>query len=131
MSLAKPVKYTDQVDSGWSTSAVDTFRVTARPDSDDPVLLELDGRCPRCQDPMQHTESLIAFKGVSTTSDGSLRATVKSLRDSGLLNEALLPAEFSVQCCCKVKHPDPLGRSGLTGCGASWRMRIETVGEEE
>jgi hypothetical protein len=129
MNLSKPVKYTDEVDPAWSVDAVETFQVTPRPDSQDPVALELGGLCPRCKDHMQHTEFLIAFKGVSPTSPDALHATVKKLRESGLLKEPLLPAEFSVRCCCQVKHPDPLGRSALTGCGATWKMRIESVDE--
>jgi hypothetical protein len=78
---------------------------------------------------MQHTEFLIAFKGVSPTSPDALHATVKKLREAGVLSEPLLPAEFSVRCCCQAKHPDSLGRSGLTGCGATWKMRIESVDE--
>lgn len=127
--MSKPLKYTDEVDPAWSTTAVETFQVTPRPDSEDPVALGLDGLCPRCKDHMQHTEFLIAFKGVSPTSPDALRATVKTLRDAGMVNEPLLPAEFSVRCCCQVRHPDRLGRSGLTGCGATWKMRIESVDE--
>jgi hypothetical protein len=127
--LSKPLKYTDEVNPAWSTAAVETFQVTPRPDSDDPVALELDGRCPRCKDHMQHTEFLIAFKGVSSTSPDTLRATVKVLREGGAVKERLLPAEFSIRCCCQAKHPDPLGRSGLTGCGAIWKMRIDSVDE--
>jgi hypothetical protein len=126
---SKPLKYTDEVNPAWSTAAVETFHVTPRPDSEDPVVLDLDGHCPRCRDHMQHTEFLIAFRGVSSTSPNALRATVKTLRDAGLVNESLLPAEFSVRCCCQVEHADPLGRSGLTGCGATWKMRIESVDE--
>jgi hypothetical protein len=127
--LSKPLNYTGEVDAVWSTAAVETFQVTPRPDSEDPVALELNGLCPRCKDHMQHTEFLIAFKGVSPTSPDTLRATVKTLRDAGVVSEPLLPAEFSVRCCCQVKHPDRLGRSGLTGCGATWKMRIESVDE--
>jgi hypothetical protein len=81
---------------------------------------------------MQHTEPLIAFRGVTTTSVDALRATVKTLRETGMMTEPLLPAEFSVRCGCRVKHPDPLGRADVSGCGAIWKMRIETVdGEAE
>jgi hypothetical protein len=128
--LTKQFKYTDEVDPAWSTAAVKTFHVTPRPDSEDPVALELDGLCPRCKDHMQHTEFLIAFRGVSPTSPDALRETMKALRQAGVVKEQLLPAEFSVRCCCQGKHPDPLGRSGLTGCGAIWKMRIESVDEE-
>lgn len=75
------------------------------------------------------TEFLIAFKGVSPTSHDALRTMVKTLREAGMVNEPLLPAEFSVRCSCQVKHPDRLGRAGLTGCGATWKMRIEIVDE--
>lgn len=129
MILSKPIKYTDEIDPAWSITAVDTFKVTPRPDFDDPVALTLDGRCPRCNDPMEHTEFLIAFRGVGPTSPDALRAAVKPLWEAGELNKPALPAEFSVRCCCQVKHPDRLGRSGLTGCGAAWKMRIESIDE--
>lgn len=127
--MSKPVKYTDDVDPAWSAAAVDSFDVVPHPDSADPVALELDGRCPRCKDHMQHTEFLIAFRGVSPTSTDALRATLKTLRDTGVVSEPLLPAEFSIRCSCQVKHPDRLGRSGLSGCGATWKMRIDSVDE--
>ena len=129
VSLRKAIKYTDEVDPTWSIASVEMFQVTPRPDSEEPVVLELDGHCPRCRDHMQHTEFLIAFKGVSLTSWPVSRDTVKSLRAAGVVNEPLLPTEFSVRCSCQVNHPDPLGRSGLTGCGAIWKMRIESVDE--
>src|SRR5262249_19742363 len=91
-ALSKPAKYTDEVDPAWSTAAVDNFRVVPHPDSADPVALELDGTCPRCQDHMQHTEFLIAFRGVSPTSPDALRATLKTLRATGIVKEQLLPA---------------------------------------
>jgi hypothetical protein len=127
--VSKPLKYTDHVDPSWSTAAVAKFQVTPLPDSDDPVALDLNGHCPRCGDPMQHTEFLIAFKGVAEMRPEAFRATVKTLREAGVVNEPLLPAEFSVQCSCQVNHPDHLGRSGLTGCGAIWKMRMESVDE--
>ncbi|MDA9491396.1 MULTISPECIES: hypothetical protein [unclassified Bradyrhizobium] len=128
--MKKPVKYIDEPDPAWSVAAVEKFEVTPHPDAHDPMMLQLDGHCPRCEDHMQHTEFLIAFKGVAPTSPDTLRAAVEALRDKGLIGESLLPAEFSVRCNCKVKHPDPLGRAALTGCGATWKMRIESFGEE-
>ncbi|KJC45376.1 hypothetical protein UB31_00290 [Bradyrhizobium sp. LTSP849] len=128
--MKKPLKYIDQPDPTWSALAVESFNVTPRPDAHDPMVLELDGNCPRCKDHMQHSEFLIAFKGVAPTSPETLRATVKTLRDAGMINGPLLPVEFSVRCRCQVVHPDGLGRSGLTGCGATWKMRIESVDEE-
>jgi hypothetical protein len=129
--LTKQLKYTDQIDPAWSETAVDRFQVTPRPDAVDPVMLELNGSCPRCGHPMQHTEQLIAFRGVTTTSVDALRAAVKTLRDTGVMTESLLPVEFSIRCGCPVKHPDPLGRSGVSGCGAIWKMRIETVEDKK
>jgi hypothetical protein len=127
--LSKPLKYTDKNDPAWSAAAVKSFQVMPLPDSDDPVALELNGLCPNCEDHMQHTEFLIAFKGVSPTSPDTLHAIVKTLRNEGQLNKPLLPTEVSIQCCCQVKHPDPLGRSGLIGCGATWKMRFESFDE--
>jgi len=66
---------------------------------------------------------------VSATTPDTLHATVKTLRVAGLMSEPLLPFEFSVRCCCQVKHPDRLRRSGLTGCGATLKMRDESVDE--
>lgn len=127
--MTKPLKYTDKVDAAWSANAVHTFQVTSIPDSD-PIVLDLDGRCPRCQDAMQDRHWLIAFSGVSSmTLDSAVQAR-EALRKTGVMDGPLLPAEFSVQCCCKIKHPDPLGRTGLSGCGAIWRMRFETVDED-
>jgi hypothetical protein len=129
--LSKPTNYTDEVLVDWARIAIDAFRVKGLPEAGDPVVLELNGNCPRCGDPMLHNESLVSFKGVAATRPDALHATVKALRDAGAMTGSLLPAEFSVGCCCKVKHPDPLGRTGLVGCGAKWKMRFESVGEAE
>lgn len=127
--MSKPLNYTDDVNLAWATIAVDKFTVTPLPTADDPVKLRLQGRCPRCNEPMEHTHNLIAFSGVAAMTPETLHATVKSLRSAGVIEEKLLPAEFSVKCCCRSNHPDRLGRSGLTGCGAIWKMRIESVDE--
>ncbi len=128
--MAKPLRYTDEMNTAWSTTAVDTFEVTAAPDYQHPVVLDLNGRCPRCDDPMEHTHWLIAFSGVSAMTRGDALHAVEALRATGVLEESLLPAEFSVQCCCETPHPDPLGRKGLLGCGAIWKMRFEAVDED-
>jgi hypothetical protein len=74
---------------------------------------------------------LIAFSGVSSMGrDDAIRA-VEALRDAGAIQKPLLPAEFTVQCKCGAPHPDSLGRSGLKGCGAVWRMRFELSEETE
>ena len=121
-----PLKYTDLVDPEWSTAALSTFKVSALPIASDPVVIELDGECPRCGHNMQHTEPLVAFRGVAPTSPEALYETVKQLRVSGLIKDKpTLPVEFSVRCECAAKHPDPLGRTSVHGCGAIWKVRIE------
>jgi hypothetical protein len=128
--MAEPLEYTDEVNPSWSETAVNTFEVAAVPDDEDPVVLDLDGRCPRCNDAMTHTHWLIAFTGVSAMDRDEALHAVEALRASGVLDKPLLPTEFSVQCSCQARHPDPLGREGLHGCGALWKMRFEAVDEE-
>jgi hypothetical protein len=123
--MAKPLNYTDEIDESWAKKAVETIHVSAEPDPTDPVVLDLEGNCPRCTDHMEDEHWLITFSGVTGMSrDDAVRA-IEALRDAGAIRESLLPAEFSVQCSCRQPHPDPLGRSGLKGCGAIWRMRFE------
>lgn len=127
--MAKPVQYTDDVDESWADTAVGRFAVTVTPSTDTPLVIELAGKCPRCGDEMAHTHWLITIRGVSVVRpDDAVRAG-EALRDAGIGPDALLPAEFSVRCRCDRKHPDPLGRTRLHGCGARWRMRFEAVGE--
>ncbi|MFE9750074.1 hypothetical protein ACFYOT_34620 [Saccharothrix saharensis] len=127
--MAKPVKYTDDVDESWADTAVERFAVTATPSVDNPLVLEIEGECPRCGDAMAHTHWLVTIRGVSVVRpDDAIRAG-EALRDAGIGPDALLPAEFSVQCRCDRKHPDPLGRTRLRGCGARWRMRFEVAEE--
>jgi hypothetical protein len=125
--LAKPLKYTDVVDDGWAAIALQTIQVAASPNADRPVVLDLAGDCPRCKDPTTDSHWLISFSGVSSMDRDDALRSIEALRDTGVLDEPLLPAEFSVQCRCTTKHPDPLGRTGLHGCGAIWRMRFEAV----
>ncbi len=125
--MTRPLKYTDDRDPAWSAAAVDGFTVTGLPDHGDPVMLALDGRCPRCADRMRHIHNLVTFAGMAAASPEAVHAAVQALRAGGALSEPLLPAEFSVQCSCDVPHPDPLGRTGLKGCGATWKMRIDAV----
>jgi hypothetical protein len=123
--MAKPLNYTDEIDESWAITAVETIRVSAEPDPRYPIVLDLEGDCPRCTDDMQDEHWLITFSGVSSMSrDDAVRA-IEALRDAGAIGEPLLPAEFSVQCSCHQTHPDPLRRSRLKGCGAVWRMRFE------
>jgi hypothetical protein len=129
--MAKPLKYTDEVDESWADKAIDTIRVSVEPDPHHPVVLDLEGKCPRCAHAMADEHWLITFSGVSGMDrDDAVRA-VEALRTASVIREPLLPAEFTIQCKCKEAHPDSLHRTGLTGCGAAWRMRIEAEEETE
>jgi len=129
--MKKSISYTYEIDETWSDKAVDTVSASAVPDALRPVVLDLEGDCPRCGHHMADEHWLITFSGVASLDrDDAIRA-VDSLRDAGAVQEPVLPAEFTVQCNCGQAHPDPLGRSGLKGCGAVWRMRFEKSQETE
>jgi hypothetical protein len=129
--MKKPLKYTDDVDETWAHKAVNTISASAVPDTLRPVVLDLEGDCPRCDHHMADEHWLIAFSGVSSMDrDDAIRA-VEAMRNAGAIREPLLPSEFTVQCNCRQAHPDSLGRSGLKGCGAVWRMRFELSEETE
>jgi hypothetical protein len=123
-------RYTDEVDEAWADKAIDTMDVSATPDTGHPVVLDLEGECPRCGHHMVDAHWLVAFSGVSGLSREDAVRAVEAMRDAGAIRAPLLPAEFTVQCKCGQAHPDPLGRTGLKGCGAAWRMRFE-LGEED
>jgi hypothetical protein len=125
MAKKRLLAYTDEVDESWAVTAVGTFQVVPSPDANRPVVLDLSGRCPRCDDAMRDTHWLIAFSGISGMSREDAVRAVDALREAGIAADPLLPAEFSVQCRCEHEHPDPLHRTGLRGCGAVWRMRFE------
>jgi hypothetical protein len=128
--MAKELSYTENHDPEWSVLAIDLFDVTPLPNAHRPVAVDLDGRCPRCREPMQDTVFLIAYSGVSSmTRDEKLHA-IEALQDMGVIDESPLPTEVSVQCVCDTTHPDPLGRKDLHGCGAIWRMRFEAFDED-
>jgi hypothetical protein len=120
--MSKAIKYTDDADPGWATTALSTIRVSPAPDGDRPVALDLDGRCPRCRDEMEHTHWLITFRGFNELSRDDKLNAAAAVRDTGV---SLLPVEFTVRCTCTAEHPDPLGRKDLKGCGAMWKMRVE------
>ena len=123
--MTKPLKYTTQIDESWADTAIDTIRVSVSPDLERPVVLNLEGHCPRCTHEIADEHWLITFTGVSSMAREDALRTIEMLRKSGALKEPVLPAEFSVKCNCAHDHPDPLRRTGLTGCGAVWRMRFE------
>ena len=127
--MKRPLKYTDRIDESWADAAVETIRVSATPSPERPIVLNLHGQCPRCAHEITDEHWLITFTGVSSMAREDAVRTIETLRQTGAFTEPLLPAEFSVQCNCGHAHPDPLGRTGLKGCGAVWRMRFES-GEE-
>jgi hypothetical protein len=129
--MVKVLKYTDEVDESWADKAIDTIAVSVSPDPAYPVVLDLAGKCPRCGHSMVDEHWLMTFSGVSGMGrDDAIRA-VEALRNASVIKVPLLPAEFSIQCKCGEAHPDSLHRSGLRGCGAVWRMRIEATEETE
>jgi hypothetical protein len=123
--MAKALKYTDEVDESWADKAIDTIAVSVTPDPAHPIVLDLDGECPRCAHPMVDEHWLITFSGVSSVGREDAIRAIEALRSASAIKEPLLPAEFTIQCKCREAHPDSLHRSGLKGCGAVWRMRIE------
>jgi hypothetical protein len=127
--MAKPLKYTDEIDVSWSVKAIETIGVSASPDPERPIVLELEGKCPRCEHPMTDEHWLITISGVSGMNRDDTFLAVEALRSADVIKKPLLPAEFTIQCKCKEAHPDALHRTGLTGCGAVWRMRVEAMEE--
>ncbi|SFW71011.1 hypothetical protein [Amycolatopsis australiensis] len=128
--MAKPLNYTDDVDPSWAGRAMETLDVTPAPSADDPVVLELSGRCPRCDEKMEDSLWLITILGVSGLNREDAFNAADALREAGILAQPLLPAEFTVSCKCSTPHPDPLGRTDLKGCGATWKMRFEAVEDD-
>jgi hypothetical protein len=120
--MTKAMKYTDDADPVWARTALGTIRVSPAPDGETPVALDLEGRCPRCEDEMEYTHWLVTFRGFNELSRDDRLSAAAALRDTGV---SLLPAEFTVRCACPATHPDPLGRKDLKGCGAMWKMRVE------
>jgi hypothetical protein len=129
--MAKPIKYTDEVNEAWATGAMNTIRVSAAPDPLHPVVLDLEGNCPRCAHHMADEHWLMTFSGVSGMNRIDAVRAFETLRNADVIKDPLLPAEFTVQCKCGEHHPDSLRRSGLKGCGAAWRMRFEVTEEAE
>jgi hypothetical protein len=119
--------YTDLVDEHWADVAIQSIRVDAPVGGARPVYLDLTGSCPRCSDDMSATEWLVTIAGVSPLSREQMLTAVDTLRESGINVAETLPAEFTVKCSCHIDHPDPKGRPGLVGCGATWRMRVENA----
>src|SRR5262245_987778 len=105
--MKKPLKFTDEVDESWADKAINTIRVSASPDAERPIVLNLDGACPRCAHEMSDEHWLITFTGVSGMPREDAIRAIDALRQTGNLREPLLPAEFSVQCSCSHSHPDP------------------------
>lgn len=129
-NLAKELRYTDERNPEWSAEAARTFTVTGYPDDRDPVLLRLSGRCPRCKHSVEHTEPLLVVSGIRPPTADELAKIHADLRAKGVTTGPLLPAEFSIRCSCKTKHPGAPD-TGHAGCGAVWRMRIEPVGGDD
>jgi len=129
--MEKKLKYTDEVDESWADKAIDTVNVSASPDAERPVVLDLEGHCPRCKHAIADSHWLLTFSGVSGMDRADTIRTFESLRDAGAIRSPLLPAEFTVRCNCREAHPDLLRRTGLSGCGAVWRMRFEASEDTE
>jgi hypothetical protein len=117
--------YTDLVDEQWADVALETMTVDAHEGGRNPIYLDISGHCPRCSDDMSATQWLVTIAGVSPLRNEEMVAAVETLRASGIDVGDTLPAEFTVKCSCGVTHPDPKQRTGLVGCGATWRMRVE------
>ncbi len=117
--------YTDLVDEQWADAAMETMNVSASEGRRNPIYLDITGPCPRCSDGMSATHWLVTIAGVSPISNEQMMAAVETLIASGIDVGETLPAEFTVKCHCDIAHPDPKGRTGLVGCGATWRMRVE------
>jgi hypothetical protein len=117
--------YTDLVDEQWADVALETITIGAHAGERNPIYLDISGHCPRCSDDMSATHWLVTIAGVSPLHSDEMVAAVEALRAKGIDVGETLPAEFAVKCSCDVTHPDPKQRTGLVGCGATWRMRVE------
>ena len=127
--MAKNLAYTDEVDEAWAKQALTLFTFAGSPPgSPNPVVLDIDGHCPRCTHAMEDTVWLVVISGLTAMSRSDKLSALRSLDELGALTDKTLPAEFTVPCRCTEPHPDVLKRPGLTGCGARWVMRCEGLG---
>src|SRR6266540_2066891 len=104
---------------------METMNISASEGRRKPIDSVITGPCRRCSDAMSATHWLVTIAGVSLISNDQMMAAVETLIASGIDVGEALPAEFTVKCHCDIAHPDPKGRTGLVGCGATWRMRVE------
>ena len=121
------LQYTDLVDEQWADVALETMSVDAPEHVRNPAYLNITGPCPRCSDHMSTTNWLVTIAGAAPLKDADMIAAVQALRSSSIDIGETLPAEFTVKCACGVSHPDPKERPNLMGCGATWRMKVESA----
>jgi len=118
------LSYTDTHDPTWAITALKTIEVSAGPATGEADYVDVAGTCPRCGHPLvPFRHWLVAILGVDVLSAEQLSKASQLLRGEGLMPDRL-DAEFPARCTCEVAHPDPANRTGLTGCGARWPIRV-------
>jgi hypothetical protein len=117
------VAYADVHPPNAEATAARTFTHGFRPSAAAPFAIDVEGACPRCDDPTSYTHPLLIAR------DYAGPGGVSPERAEGMWDLAREHGEgtpeswtFTVICRCKETHKG--APTGVSGCGAYWNMTI-------
>lgn len=100
---------------------VQTCRVTLAPDEREPVKIQVEGNCPKCDHEIFFSEPLLLLRGTDGDLDAdATRAVLAALRST---SRPLQARNIEVICGCGTIHPGT--PPGQKGCGRSWTLHVE------
>lgn len=121
MSGKVPVDYSDTIREEDTIAALTTLKVSLFPDDTQAVAIDLEGKCPRCGDPVQYRRWLVTVAGASRMSKVEIESLVARFREIGI-GQPQGDETFDLSCTCDVIHPrHPKDKHG---CGARFRIRV-------
>jgi hypothetical protein len=116
----KPIPYAEDIRPQDTDLAIQTVKVQLFPNDSSPLAIDFQGACPRCGDPIEIRQWIVAFAGALKMNDKQMKEIVAQLEALGV-GRPSGDEMFDLTCTCAVAHPDrPKDKHG---CGARFRVR--------
>lgn len=84
MAKTKPIRYAEDIRPEDTERAIQTVKPSLFPNETKPLAIDFGGACPRCGDPIQHREWLVAVAGSLRLNNIQMEALASHLDEIGV-----------------------------------------------
>jgi hypothetical protein len=119
MTVNQPIPYSETIRPEDTIRAMETIIPSLYPNDNKVWAIMFSGVCPRCGDPINAREWLVAVGGSRQVSDNEMKGIAEQINAPGVPSG---DETFDLTCSCTTDHRrSPRDKRG---CGARFRVRV-------